>query len=1202
MSLSDTSHHCKTLEHHEYFLEQFLGNVVLIEHAFTFNVTKFKVLSLNVFELDFDEFLEKRKQIITKIVKFKLRDLLNIKFQVQVIAIYSKPFNPDLDYDDDEEPIAINHQTKFEILSSASNFNDVFDALKVDIVAKSFTFFTEGSGLSLDNIKNVVLSIIKYNPIHGSSYIELPQMIKNKHCIINVRNTDDLCFIYSVLVKRYEPVHRKYNHNHYARYLHKLCYTSLSFPMDPSDIHLFERLNKKYSINVFKLLIKGNDYKVELLRVTREVKLYHVNLLLIRKGRKYHYTYIKNLATLLNNQMGSQGNRLFLCDSCLCRFRNAQVLRDHILRKNCLFKEVILPLPKTFLEFSNFDRTLPALFSIFADIECLLQKITNVSILTTTKTYPTHLHIPCSFAYKIKCHQSVLNHQELDDVRLYRDINPMHRLIESLITDVTIIFDKYLPINDPLVMTPDDIVKYRNSKICHICGKPFKRPDGKITGKSKCRDHNHQNGVFRGAAHVICNTRYQAHKFVPIYFHNLNYDTSCFIKELSEFPGNISVLPINKERYISFSFKFQVQNYPSGRKRFAEIRFLDSFRFLPFSLESLANTLHVDQFKNLMEEFPNPLDSNLLKRKGVYPYTWFSDESKFTITLFPEIGDFYNDLTKSDISREDYDHGLNVFQHFQCANMGSYSDLYLKTDVLLLVDIFENFRTMVKEYYGLEVASYYTTPSLSFDAMLKMTQVRLELLSDIEIIDFINQGIRGGIVGCVSHEAIANNKYMRNFDKTKPSIFLNYFDCNNLYGTGMIEPLGYDTFGFIQACDIQSEYTKALTALPTSNVGFILEVDIEKVEDSLHDIQNDLPFNPVMKAAPSPYGKHEKLMLDFSSKKKYIIHYRNLQLIVKHGLKISKIHRILKFRQKPFLKIYVDFNTRKRANATSELARLFHKLMVNAVYGKCLEDEKHRKKIHLITEWSARHSKKLTAEKLVSKPNFHSLSTFTNEFVAIEMNALKIKLIKPRYLGFSILEISKLIIYKFWYEFLVPTLKDYDLKLLYYDTDAVLFSTHVEDIWDIFRPYISQYFDTSNMSPAHLSQFNIQKCNGQQLGMWKDECKGFTLEHLVALAAKMYALKIATQNGEKVKACAKGVSKSVVKSYSLQPYLNALNGEPQVSVQSRIHSKLHVLKTIVEQKLALSLHDDKRFQIPESLNTLAWYHKDIQNKYDVRLE
>ncbi|KYM98938.1 hypothetical protein ALC62_10334 [Cyphomyrmex costatus] len=227
-----------------------------------------------------------------------------------------------------------------------------------------------------------------------------------------------------------------------------------------------------------------------------------------------------------------------------------------------------------------------------------------------------------------------------------------------------------------------------------------------------------------------------------------------------------------------------------------KLRFIDSYKFLNSSLDKLASYLDKNKLKIVRSEFSSLSDEdfNLLTRKGVFPYEYVDCVKKLNDTRLPPRESFHSSLTGDTVFESDYAHAANVWKRFSVRTLGEYSDLYLKTDVLLLTDVFENFRESCVASYGLDPAHYYTLPGFTWDAMLKHTRVKFELLTDIDMVMFIERGIRGGLSQCSGRYAKANNKYMRSYDSSKPSSYLMYYDVNNLYGWAMCQPLPYADF------------------------------------------------------------------------------------------------------------------------------------------------------------------------------------------------------------------------------------------------------------------------------------------------------------------------------------------------------------------------------------------------------------------------
>ncbi|GFS84345.1 uncharacterized protein TNCV_4605601 [Trichonephila clavipes] len=313
-----------------------------------------------------------------------------------------------------------------------------------------------------------------------------------------------------------------------------------------------------------------------------------------------------------------------------------------------------------------------------------------------------------------------------------------------------------------------------------------------------------------------------------------------------------------------------------------ELRFLDSFKFMSSSLENLIKTLKKDEFKYMKHYFDSE-KIDLLLRKGVFPYDYFDSFEKCKDSCLPPISKFYNKLNEEAISVEDYNHACEVFNEFHLNNLGEYCDLYVKTDVLLLTDLFENFRKICMQTYKLDPCLYFTTPALSWDAMLLHTKVAIELFTDYDMLLFIEKGVRGGISQCCNRYAIANNRYMSNFNPDDEIKYLMYLDANNLYGYAMSKYLPLKDFVW---SDNDLTEQDILNLSDESDVGYILEVDLEYPSD-LHDKHSDFPLAPENK--PPPNCKEPRLLTTLEPKTKYILHYSNLKLYLKLGRKTTQL-------------------------------------------------------------------------------------------------------------------------------------------------------------------------------------------------------------------------------------------------------------------------------------------------------------------------
>ncbi|KYN12413.1 hypothetical protein ALC57_15418 [Trachymyrmex cornetzi] len=365
---------------------------------------------------------------------------------------------------------------------------------------------------------------------------------------------------------------------------------------------------------------------------------------------------------------------------------------------------------------------------------------------------------------------------------------------------------------------------------------------------------------------------------------------------------------------------------------------------------------------------------------------------------------------------------------------------------------------------------------------------------------------------------------------------------------------------------------------PDSPTGYILEVDLEYPQH-LRDQHIDLPFCPMRHKPP---GKREdKLLAMLYDKQRYVIHYRNLQQCTRHGLRVTKIHRILQFAQSPWLREYIELNTQFRTRAKNDFEKNFYKLMNNAVFGKTMENVRNHVDVKLITKWDGRYG----AEAMIAKPNFHSRSVFAENLIAIEICKLEVMFDKPIYVGMCIFDISKVCLYEFHHEYILPLFCD-KCKIIYTDTDSLIYRVECEDVYETMKRNIAR-FDTSDYPIDNA--YGMPLANKKVLGLMKDENNGAKMTEFAGLRAKMYAVRV---DGKKDTKKAKGVKSIVVaRTITFDDYTRCLNEEIEMTRrQSCIRSKLHEVYTISESKIALNPYDDKRYFVPDSTETLPWGH------------
>ena len=427
----------------------------------------------------------------------------------------------------------------------------------------------------------------------------------------------------------------------------------------------------------------------------------------------------------------------------------------------------------------------------------------------------------------------------------------------------------------------------------------------------------------------------------------------------------------------------------------------------------------------------------------------------------------------------------------------------------------------------------------------------------------IEEGIRGGICHAVHRYAKANNIYMKEYDQSKESSYIQYLDANNLYGAAMSEKLPMNGFKWVSdILGIDEKLVKSYNK--NSSKGYILEVDVD-YPSKLHKLHSDMPFLPER----MKIDKIKKLVRNLHDKKNYVVHISVLKQALDHGLR--KVHRVIEFNQKAWLKEYIDVNTELRKKASNDFKKDFFKLINNAVFGKTMENVRKHHDIKLVKT-------NYKMNNLVSQPNYHTMKLIEENLSIIEMKKVKVKMNKPIYLGLSILEISKITMYEFWYDYVKNKCRN-KVNLCYMDTDSLVMNIKTNDFYKDIAQDVNERFDTSNYSFDRLLPKGKNK---KVIGLMKDELGGGIN---TALRPKTYSYT--TDEFIELKK-AKGTKKCVVKKMlKFEDYKKCLFGnEPMLKPQQRFKSENHEVYTENINKIALSSNDDKRIV---ALDTITSY-------------
>ena len=355
----------------------------------------------------------------------------------------------------------------------------------------------------------------------------------------------------------------------------------------------------------------------------------------------------------------------------------------------------------------------------------------------------------------------------------------------------------------------------------------------------------------------------------------------------------------------------------------------------------------------------------------------------------------------------------------------------------------------------MDCLNFFTLPGLAWSLALKYTGVELELLTSPEEYLMLEGSVRGGISTVSCRKGNANNSQLedRPLNSSLPNKFLTYIDANNLYGFAMSQSLPVGDFKFLTDGELDDFLQRLNDIADDGEIGYVVECDLHYPHD-LHDRHNAYPMAPehllitdlmlspyVTKSFPDiKWAPSKKLVPNLYDKTKYVVHYRNLKLYVKHGLVITKIHRVLSFRQKPWLKTWIDYCTLGRRMATSEFQSDNFKLNAKACFGKSLQNVRDYKNIRLIAD-----PKRL--KTAVSKYSFKCAEIISPDLTLVQMQKQMVKLNQPIYTGFAILELSKLLMYQFYYEYLMVRYGHEKCLLLYTDTNSFILEIETNDLY-----------------------------------------------------------------------------------------------------------------------------------------------------------
>lgn len=979
-----------------------------------------------------------------------------------------------------------------------------------------------------------------------------------------------------------------------------------------------------------------------------------------------HYVYVHRLNSLLTNKEDCGSHSKFHCLNCLRGFWCKSALQKHQDAFHCARNpqcKTVFPFgDKAYYTFTKHSARVKSEWIVYADFECILTKVNDKKNERRSQT-----HTPCGFNSTLICtfnpDLSIYSepYRATDDVSTQ---NVGERFIDRLDEYKEHMERCNEQYNYPLPrLTEEQEESFAAATHCYLCQGPFKNfimrgwDEKNIDANlRKVRDHDHRkNGVnYRGAAHSWCNlqlrgmfrkrswnksgdeenedpnamdveddddgmpsddegentTKSDFNHRVPVVFHNLKgYDVHIIVKSLNAKnikKKDIFCIPQPGEKFLSLGFN--------------GFQFIDSNAFLQSSLDKLTGLLTKDgsdlsQLLHTRHAFENYICPRLnllpteelfrmIAQKGTYPYDYMDSFERFDEKKLPEKSAFYSKLTEDHISDDDYDHARNVFDRFELDNLGQYHDLYLMLDVLLLTDIFENFRDTTYNDIGLDPARFVSLPGLGKESNLRSHEniidadgterpfeVKLfeEHQGDMHL--FCKNAIRGGI-------SLISGRFLNGVDGHQ----IVYVDANNLYGWAMEQwmPTGGYRWWNEWECQMFTNHERILSLSDGAAHGYLFEVDLH-IPDDIHDKLRDYPIAPTRQCVRpedlSPYSraqvnrsdrhadfKTEKLLCTLRDKIAYTCHFRNLKLYIQLGAVVKKIHRVLEFTQDLWIKPFIQYHSAKRAAATSDFVKNYHKLVANSTYGKFLQNDAKHQSIEIVTD-SHRQL------RLARDPFYAGYQQIHSECLLVERFKKEIKLDKPNIVGVCILEMSKLRMYDFYYNTMKPVFGE-RMRLGMTDTDSLIMEIRTNN-WqqEIATAGLLNEFDFSDYPKTH--EF-YNAANKKVVGKFKDELNGVLPEGFVGLRSKMYSIKMPAGHEDIKKA--KGVKAYVVKKgLTYDDYLQCLTNplfQPPVRKVLGFSSHNQTIHTESITKTTLSAADTKLYVCDDGVTTYPFgYYK-----------
>nr|XP_045586319.1 uncharacterized protein LOC123748172 [Procambarus clarkii] len=840
----------------------------------------------------------------------------------------------------------------------------------------------------------------------------------------------------------------------------------------------------------------------------------------------------------------------------------------------CEVKQTLhFPPPEKKIEFKHFGRAYGPSHTCYYDFECALQKDRPQGIIEAR-------HRGIAYAYII-----IDRRYNIVEKDFYLGPNSATHFVNKLSSSWARITREQPYYH--LHMSNEQMESYKSQTMCEICDEPF----GPKIVKNRHHDHSLSEHNYLAALCSRCNLQCKdGYKYLHAFSHNAAYDLGVLLNELGNVPKrNVDIMSKDGCKFMKVDIDF--------------LRFMDSLALLNGSLAKLAKE-HIDSGKPttftlaMLDKVPAEAHNLLLTGKQSFCYDYVSNWDVLNEPRLPPRDAFFNTLTQEELPEKEYKQALEVFKLAKCRNIGEYLVLYLKVDTGILADIFTVWRRTMLDLYRLDIAYYLSLSSFAWDAFLFKSKVVLDPISDPRMYDLIRRNLRGGFTSVVKQLSTAENHYT-GAGSGEDGTHILYLDFNSLYATCMSEKLPTGGFRCLTDAERDEMLLQGLRNIDCNQErGYWILCDTKQVSPDVARYTDDLPLilahADIVTEQLSEYSKsilvaenrklprnNRKLIATHEAQRDYLISLDFLQLLMRLGVEVSRVHTIFEFEQRAHLKSFVDSNIRERTNSTCAIKSKAFKLVNNAIYGKSLTNlERYANKYYLTTT-------RKQFLKHARSPFFKRATLLSEDRVLCTTRKDSLTIDTPTYLGFQILQIAKRRLYSFWYDTVKAKYGD-KAKLLYTDTDSYIIQLTCRDAFEeLNKAPLIRHIDFSNFPEDH-SLYSIARKG--KLGLLKSEVGSKIITQLVALKPKMYSL--VTLDKQHICRC-KGITRRQQAGLEHSSFIDALETNTSRRFVTRtIRNVGGQMCTCVTVKRGLSAFDDKRYVISPTVS-LAYGHPDI---------